>query len=153
MSGVWARFAEVSIVPAGAFDLEARPALRQAYADGIERGFEGDLPELPEAADCYLLRARATEVGLLALLPACPRPRDTAVVALAIDPDWRGNAFATKALLATERRLRRDGDARLVARVPRTNGRGLYFMLRVGFTPLTDAPPDEATWFVRGGRN
>ena len=152
MSGVWARFQGVSVVESGPIDLEARPALRQAYADGIERGFDGDLPELPGEAETYLLRAGGEEVGLIALLEGCPGAADIAVVALAIAPDHRGNAYATKALVAVERRLSRDRNRRLVTRVPRTNGRGLYFMLRAGFTPTTEASDDgDATWFARGG--
>ena len=151
MSGVWARFEDVSIVASEPIDLEARPTLRQALADGIERGFDGELPELPADAEQYVLRSRSSDVGLLALQRDCPEPRSATVIALAIDPDWRGNAFATKALMAAERRLGRDGIDRLLTRVPRTNGRGLYFMLRLGLTPVADGPRDEATWFVRGG--
>ena len=151
MSGVWARLGGVSVVPTDSFDLEQRPGLRQAYADGIERGFEGDLPKLPEAIERYLLRARSSDVGLLALLRDRPTAGDTSVLAIAVDPEWRGNAFATKALLAVERRLLRGDTGRLVVRVPRTNGRGLYFMLRAGFTPLAGTPGDDASWFARGG--
>jgi GNAT superfamily N-acetyltransferase len=65
----------------------------------------------------------------------------------------RGRACATKALLAAERRLLAEGATRMLARVPRTNGRGLYFMLRAGFTPVTadERPhdPGDATWFAR----
>lgn len=153
MSGVWARSGDLTIVRTEAIDLEGAPALRQALADGIERGFEGELPELPEDAEQYLLRAHSADVGMLALVRDCPTPGTVATVALAIDPAWRGSALATKALLAAERRLQREGVDRLVTRVPRTNGRGLYFMLRAGFTPLQGLPPDDATWFARGGRN
>ena len=57
-----------------------------------------------------------------------------------------------------ERRLKRNGIDRVIARVPRGNGRGLYFMLRVGYTPLPpeETPPGDdgdVTWFARGGRN
>lgn len=151
MSRAWARFEDVSLVPSPPIDLEDHPELRQALADGIERGFEGDLPPFPEQAESYLLRAGASDVGLMAVIRDCPTPGSAAVVALAIAPDERGSAYATKALLAAERRLQRDGVERIVTRVPRTNGRGLYFMLRVGFTPVSDPPDDGATWFSRGG--
>lgn len=150
MSGPWARLDGVSVLPAATFDFDERPGLRQAYADGIERGYDGELPELPDGTERYLLRARSAEVGLLALLRDWPSQGDASVIAIAIDPEWRGNAFATKALLAVERKLQRNGVARLLVRVPRTNGRGLYFMLRAGFTPLAGDPRDEATWFARG---
>ena len=151
MSGVWARSQGVSICATEHLDVEARPTLRQALADGIERGFEGKLPSLPENAECYRLRANSADVGALVLIPAYPTLNDVTLFALVIDSEWRGNAFATKALLATERRLLREGKKRLVARVPRTNGRGLYFMLRAGFTPMIDASPNDTTWFIRGG--
>jgi len=151
VSGVWARFEDVSIVGARQFEIAAHPSLRQAIADGIERGFDGELPSLPDEAEVYLLRAGGEDIGLTALVRDCPDPGSVAVVALAIDPDARGNAFATKALLALERRLRRDGVERVVTRVPRTNGRGLYFMLRVGYTPLPPVSVGDATWFTRGG--
>ncbi len=151
VSGVWARFDDVTLVAVDELDLESNDGFRQAFADGIERGFEGDLPTLPEQAESYVVRARSSDVGFLALLRDHPTEREAAVVALAIDPDARGNAYATKALLAAERRLKRDGVARTLTRVPRTNGRGLYFMLRVGFTPLAEGPDEDATWFARGG--
>lgn len=152
MSGVWARFEDVHIVESGPIDLDARPELRQAYADGIERGFDGDLPALPAGTETYLLRAHGTDVGLMALLRDCPTEGDVAALALAVDPAARGNAYATKALIAADRRLQRDGAHRLVTRVPRTNGRGLYFMLRVGFTPVSGiSDGEDATWFARGG--
>ncbi len=151
-SGGWAGFGDVRLVRSAPIDLDARPELRQAVADGIERGFDGELPSLPDASETYLLRAHGSDVGLMALLADCPRVGDVAVVALAVDPVERGNAYATKALIAAERRLRRDGGGRLVTRVPRTNGRGLYFMLRVGFTPVQDVSDrEDATWFARGG--
>jgi GNAT superfamily N-acetyltransferase len=153
VSGVWARSGDLSIVRTKAIDLDEAPALRQALADGIERGFEGNLPEFPAGTEQYLLRAHFVDVGMLALVRDCPTPGTVAVVALAIDPAWRGSALATKALLAAERRLQQEGIDRLVTRVPRTNGRGLYFMLRSGFTPLQELTRDGATWFARGGRN
>lgn len=151
MSGVWARFADVTLTSTDALDFEGHEGFRQAFADGIERGFDGELPALPAAAELYLVRAHASDVGFLALMRDCPNAGEAAVVALAIDPASRGNAYATKALIAAERRLQRDGIGRTLTRVPRTNGRGLYFMLRVGFTPLHDGPDEDATWFARGG--
>ena len=151
MSGVWASFGDVRLVRADP-DLSDYPGLRQALADGVERGFDGDLPSFPEQAAIYLLRADRSDVGLISIVTDCPRRGEAAVVALAIDPDARGNAYATKALMACERRLGRDGIDRVLTRVPRTNGRGLYFMLRAGFTPTAGISDDpSATWFERGG--
>ena len=157
MSGrAWARLYDVTLHAVAVLDLEGSAALRQAFADGIERGFVGELPALPERARRYLVRSGGEDVGLLAVVEGCPTADEVAVVALAVDPGRRGRAYAAKALLAAERRLRREGASEVVARVPRTNGRGLYFMLRAGFTPYVPAPEVAdrgATWFKRGGSN
>ena len=156
MSGAWgrgwARFEDVGLVAAEAADLDTEE-LRQAYVDGIERGFEGEPPALPSGVDRYAVRVEGETVGLLAVMLDCPEAGDAAVLALAIDPGSRGHAYGTKALLAAERQLRRDGAQRVLARVPRTNGRGLYFMLRAGFTPSAGFDGSDATWFVRGGES
>ena len=149
-SEVWAQFEGVDLVAAGAAELDGE-GLRQAYLDGIERGFEGDAPELPDGAERYAVRAEDETVGLLVVMRDCPSVGDAAVLAVAIDPASRGHASGTKALLAAERRLLGDGAERVLVRVPRTNGRGLYFMLRAGFTPSAAFGGPEATWFVRGG--
>jgi hypothetical protein len=58
-----------------------------------------------------------------------------------------------RALLLAERALAAEGASRCYALVPRTNGRGLYFMLRCGYAPVLGAPPavieSDVTWFVR----
>jgi len=140
------------LVPSQAEALDDE-GLRQAYLDGIERGFEGDAPELPDGVEHYAVRSEGETVGLLAVMHDCPSDGDAAVLAVAIAPASRGHAYGTKALLAAERRLLRDGAERVLVRVPRTNGRGLYFMLRAGFTPSTELDGPEATWFVRGGES
>jgi GNAT superfamily N-acetyltransferase len=152
----WARLHDVALHPVAALDFEGSPALRQAYADGIERGFAGELPALPSRARRYLIRSGGEDVGLLALVEGCPTSNEVAVVALAVEPGRRGRAYAAKALLAAERRLRREGASDVVSRVPRTNGRGLYFMLRAGLTPYVPGAGTadrSATWFRRGGSN
>jgi GNAT superfamily N-acetyltransferase len=72
---------------------------------------------------------------------------------VAVDPARRGRATATKAILVAERKLAAEGYAPLLVRVPRTNGRGLYFMLRTGFVPVPPGErpddPDDVTWFAR----
>ena len=150
--GGWARFEGVGLVAAEAAALDVA-GLRQAYIDGIERGFEGDAPELPEGVERYAVRVAGETVGLLAVMRDCPSEGDAAVLAVAIAPAFRGHASGTKALLAAERRLLRDGVRRVLVRVPRTNGRGLYFMLRAGFTPSAGFDGPDATWFVRGGES
>lgn len=132
--------------------------IRQALLDGVDRGLTGDPPVLPEAAAVYALRAgrRTTGAadGVVAVARDCPRPGEAALLAVAVAPSARGRALATKALLLAERRLIEEGTTRVLARVPRTNGRGLYYMLRCGFTPVADVPHDagDATWFARRAR-
>lgn len=138
------------LIAAKAAELDT-DGLRQAYIDGIERGFEGEAPGLPEGVERYAVRVKGETVGLLAVMQDCPEADDAAVLAVAIDPAWRGHASGTKALLAAERRLLSDGVERVLVRVPRTNGRGLYFMLRAGFTPGAGFDGADATWFMRGG--
>ncbi|PZC41445.1 MAG: Acetyltransferase (GNAT) family protein [Chloroflexi bacterium] len=146
----WAEFESVGLVAAEAAELDT-DGLRQAYIDGIERGFEGEPPALPEGVEHYSVRVEGETVGLLAVMRDYPSAGDSAVLAVTIDPASRGHASGTKALLAAERRLLRDGADRVLVRVPRTNGRGLYFMLRAGFTPSAGFDGADATWFVRGG--
>ena len=154
----WARGLGISLTASDAASIPADAALHRALADGIEHAHEGPLHEFPAGAEWYLVREGGVDVGVAVLERNAPRTGEAALWAVAIAPEHRGRATATKAILVIERRLRRDGIGRVIARVPRTNGRGLYFMLRVGYTPL---PPGEApasdegdvTWFARGGRN
>lgn len=146
----WAAGGDVALERVASLDLEAHPALARALADGVERGYDGALPELPEAGEWYLVRARGEVAGVLALQRDCPAAGSAALLAVAIAPAARGRALGVRALLLAERRLAREGWARTVARVPRTNGRGLYFMLRAGFTSAAGPPGDDgATWFAR----
>ena len=156
MTAGWARGHGLSIVPTTAAAALADPALHRALADGVEYGYAGPLPDLPADATWFLVREGRADVGVAVLQRDVPRAGTAALLALAIAPDHRGRATATKAILVIERRLAREGVTRLIARVPRTNGRGLYFLLRVGYTPIdpADAPAssDDVTWFARGGR-
>ena len=153
---VWARTLGVALVPAEAVAVMADPALRRALADGIEHGFAGALPSVLAGAQWYLVREGRATVGVAIVRRDRPRRGEAALLAIAIVADHRGHAAGTKALLAVERRLQREGVTRLLARVPRGNGRGLYFMLRAGFTPIAphEAPrdPGDATWFARRAR-
>jgi ribosomal protein S18 acetylase RimI-like enzyme len=131
--------------------------IRQALLDGVDRGLTGDPPEIPATASVFALREgrRTTGLaeGIVAIARDHPAVGEASLLAIAIAPASRGRALATKALLLAERRLIEDGGTRVLARVPRTNGRGLYYMLRCGFTPATGegAPHDDgdATWFAR----
>ncbi|HJM90255.1 MAG TPA: GNAT family N-acetyltransferase [Dehalococcoidia bacterium] len=147
--GVWARGHGVTLSP---FDGALSDGLAQALRDGVERGYEGDLPASPPGTVCMVVRVDGADVGLLAFEVDLPLEGAATVHAIAIDPDQRGHAYGTHALFAAERRLRRDGADAFFARVPRTNGRGLYFMLRASYAPITAPaalPDDDATWFRR----
>ncbi len=78
------------------------------------------------------MRTGGATVGLLALRRDLPAPGAATVVAVAIDPARRGHDLGARALQVAERRLQREGLRECFARVPRNNGRGLYFMLRAG---------------------
>ena len=155
---VWARGLGVSLVESDAASILADPALYRALADGIAHAHDGPLHEFPAVAAWYLVREAREDVGVAIVQQDYPHHGEAALWAVAIATEHRGRATATKAMLLIERRLARDGITRLTARVPRMNGRGLYFMLRVGYTPLPpdETPPDErgdVTWFARGGRS
>jgi GNAT superfamily N-acetyltransferase len=148
---VWARGRGVTLLP---LDRGAPLAegLAQALRDGIERGYEGDTPGLPPDARSFTIEVRGVPVGLLAFRLDWPEPQAATVVALAIDPAERGHSYAARALFTAERALAADIE-RWYATVPRTNGRGLYFMLRCGYAPLLEVPSgaviDGSTWFAR----
>ncbi len=157
-SGVWARGLGISLVAADASSILGNPSLHRALADGIEHAFDGPLHEFPDDVEWFIVRERSEDVGVAVVQRDAPVAGEASLWAVAIAPEHRGRATATKAILVIERRLKRDGIDRVIARVPRGNGRGLYFMLRVGYTPL---PPEQTpsgddgdvTWFARGGRN
>ncbi len=151
--GVWARGGGLTLLP---LDGPLSDAIARALRDGVERGYEGDPPPLPPGTVCMTVRvggAGGADVGLIAFQRDHPSQAAVTVHAVAIDAEQRGNGYGTHALLLAERRLRRDGVERFFARVPRGNGRGLYFMLRAGYAPVAPpiAPPstDGATWFRR----
>jgi len=137
--------------------LLTEPGVRLALLDGVDRGLIGDPPALPPQAAVYALReGRRTlgdAAGVVAIARDCPGRGEASLVAVAVAPASRGRALATRALLMAERRLTEEGVTRVLARVPRTNGRGLYYMLRCGFTPLAgmETASGDATWFARGG--
>ncbi len=154
----WARGLGVSLVATDAATALADPALVRALLDGIAHAHEGPLSEFPSDAEWYLVRESRADVGVAVVQRNAPRAGEASLLGLAVAPEHRGRALASKALLVIERRLARDGIARVLARVSRTNGRGLYFMLRVGYTPVptVEVPAGEhgdVTWFARGRRN
>jgi hypothetical protein len=145
---VWARGDGVTLRAAAAEDF-ARDDVQRALRDGIERGYDGELPPAPDDTQWYLIEAAHSVVGVLASRPQFPSARAATLHALAIVIAQRGHAHGAHALFTWENRLARNGVREFYARVPRTNGRGLYFMLRCGYAPTTPRAEDGATWFRR----
>ncbi len=149
-SGLWTRGQGIRLVRADFAALTADEEIRRALLDGIDRRLEDEpLPELPAEAISYAIRVGGQTVGVLSALEGERAAGDVRVLALAVAPSQRGHAYAARALLTAERRWLRDGAARVLVRVPATNGRGLYYLLRCGFTPLPEQPEPGATWFAR----
>lgn len=131
--------------------------LHRALSDGIERTFAGALPPWPSAAVRQTILAGGEPVGVLAWWLHWPRRSAATIVALAIDPAARGHAYAARALLLAEATLDAAGVEHWYAVVPRTNGRGLYALLRCGYAPLAGRPVAgveadagiAVTWFRR----
>lgn len=142
---VWARGFGVTLrhLDPAAFDA---PEVQRALRDGIERNYEGALPPPPPGLRRYGIYAGRSLVGVIAFREDVPSPGAVVFDCLAIAPAYRGHAYAARALLAAERRLRA---AACFGHVPRTNGRGLYFMLRCGYAPVTPPTEDGTTWFRR----
>ncbi len=154
MSGVWTRHAGVTLQRLDGPPREGLDAgLARALLDGVERGHQGAPDRSASCAtanvEWFALRAGGETVGLLALERNRPARDAATVLAVAVAPERRGSDYGARALLAAERRLRRDGVKQCYARVPRTNGRGLYFVLRAGYTPVRPPVDDDATWFRR----
>ncbi len=158
--GAWARAQGVSLRAADA--LPPEPALRRALADGVARGYGGELPPFPGDAALLLIEEGGESAGVLALKPG-PGAAARTVLAVAVAPARRGRAVGLRAVVACERRLLRDGVRELYASVPRGNGRGVYFWLRAGYRPLPEPPalappgwgggqgasPEGCGWFYR----
>ena len=162
MSGVWTRSLGVTLVASTREQIAAHPSLVRALTDGVDRSGPAVMPpeddqdarDAQDAQDAwYEVREGGATVGVARVQRDHPRPGQAALVAVATAPEARGRAISTKVVLAAERRLAAEGFAPLLVRVPRTNGRGLYFMLRCGFTPVpAEARPEDAgdaTWFAR----
>lgn len=156
----WASGLGVTLVEVSGAAREALLAdagVRQALLDGVDRGLTGDPPTVPDTASVFALRegrrTTGAPAGVVVIARDCPGAGEASLLAVAVTPASRGRALATRALLLAERRLIEEGVVRVMARVPRTNGRGLYYMLRCGYTPVTGegAPveADDATWFAR----
>lgn len=150
--GAWARGRGVTLVRLAPGE-PLTAGIEHALRDGLERGYEGDTPAVPADARVYRIEVRGETVGVLAVRTSWPGPSSATIVAVAIDPAHRGRSAAMRALLLAERALLEEGAERIFALVPRTNGRGLYFMLRCGYAPVLGTPTPESsfdvTWFAR----
>ena len=142
---VWARHRGVALVSAQGVPGDA--GIAHALADGLERGYSGELPTLdvPDA-EFFAVRAGGATVGLLGVAQGSPTEDAATFVVIAIAPQQRGHAYGARALLAAERRLRREGVRDFYAVVPRSNGRGLYFLLRAGYSPSPGQPERAQPW-------
>jgi hypothetical protein len=150
---VWVRDGEIVLREATADDV-ADERIDFALHDQVERGYEGALPAARDGLERYAIEVGGALVGLLGLRRDEPHDGAMVVDDLAIAVAERGHAYGTRALLAAERRLARDGILEGFARVPRGNGRGLYFMLRCGYAPIAaledeGSGNDGVTWFQR----
>ena len=150
---VWTRDGEIVLREATSDDV-VDEQIAFALHDQVERGYEGALPDARDGIERYAIEVSGERVGLIGLRRNEPHEGAMVVDDLAIAVAERGHAYGTRALLAAERRIARDGIREGFARVPRGNGRGLYFMLRCGYAPI-DALEDEGsgnegvTWFQR----
>ena len=83
-----------------------------------------------------------------------PEPEAASIRLLAVEPQRRRLGAGTRAVLALERRLRREV-RRIYVAVPATTGLAFYFWLRLGYRPLTQREWPEtpgqppAAWLVR----
>lgn len=148
----WTRHLGVSLVPTEAERVAAQPALLRALTDGVDRSAEPSMPA-DAPGEWFEVREGGRTVGVALVRRDYPAAGQAALLAVATAREARGRATSTKVVLAAERKLAAEGYAPMIVRVPRTNGRGLYFMLRCGFTPLPAGlrPEDEddVTWFAR----
>ncbi len=153
VSRVWTRALGVTLMRTDRAAVEDDPALVRALADGVDRGGAPLVPAFASHAEWYEVRADGVTVGVAVLQRDLPRAGTATLLSVATVREHRGRSLAAKALLATERRLAAEGQSPMLARVARTNGRGLYFLLRCGYTALRgdDRPddPDDVTWFAR----
>ena len=154
MSGVWTLHAGVTLLRLNGPPREGSDAaLARALLDGAERGHQQSPDRSASCAtanvEWFALRAGGETVGLLALERSRPTRDAATFLAVAVAQERRGRGYGARALLAAERRLRRDGVEQCFARVPRTNGHGLYFVLRAGYAPVRPPVDDGATWFRR----
>jgi GNAT superfamily N-acetyltransferase len=149
---IWTRGQKLSLQVFEHQEIFSRAGIMRALADGVSRNFNpsdlGELSTLPYI-DWYVIRETAVEVGILGIQRDLPQRGTATARFIAVDPQYRGNAVGTRAILIAEKKLRSEG-YELFGRVPETNGRGLYFWLRCGFVGQRSTTANEsATWFQR----
>jgi GNAT superfamily N-acetyltransferase len=122
-----------------------------AKAMGCER--LADLGSLGNSHD-LLVAVDGEPAGVLQVETGAPTPDAALVRALLVAPERRRLGIGGRAALALERRLARKAK-RIFVVAPSELGLALYFWLRLGYRPLTQAEwparPERspATWMVR----
>lgn len=82
--------------------------------------------------------------GLLLYSTEAPMRGTAHIRLLAVAPERRRLGIGSRAALALEERLARDGVGRIYVQVPSELGLAFYFWLRLGYQPLT-----QVAWPVR----
>ena len=146
MSGFWARYDEVCL---------SQGELVKNFSDSstdISKKIIDSLGSLEPEIYRHEIRVQSKNVGELFLMKNIPHENDVTIHSLIVNNIDRGHAYGTKALLAVERKLARVKINNFWAVIPLINGRGMYFLLRAGFTPSHNYDHVELNWFIRGGQ-
>lgn len=146
MSGPWARYNEVSL---------SQGELVKNFSDSvidISKKIIDSLEFSQMEIFRHEIRVQGKNVGELFLMKNTPQKKDVTIHSLTVNGIDRGHAYGTKALLAVERKLSKAEINNFLAVIPLMNGRGMYFLLRAGFTPSQNYDHVELNWFIRGGQ-
>ena len=146
MSGPWARYNEVNL---------SQGELVNNFSDSatdISKKIIDSLEFSQTEIFRHEIRVQGKNVGELFLMKNIPQKKDVIIHSLTVNDIDRGHAYGTKALLAVERKLSKAKINNFLAVIPLMNGRGMYFLLRAGFTPSQNYDHAELNWFIRGGQ-
>ncbi|MCH2657480.1 MAG: hypothetical protein MKZ81_00520 [Dehalococcoidia bacterium] len=147
MGGPWARYNEVIISHGKLVEDHSDPST------DISKKISGSFAISKPETFRHQIRVQGNNVGEFFFIKDIPQKKDIIIHSLIINNIDRGHAYGTKALLAVERKLSKTNINNFWAVLPLKNGRGMYFLLRAGFTPLQSNDHAELNWFIRGGQN